>query len=435
MTSPPAPPTFESLVPRQDATARLLLLLAKEDLSEHQQIEARALAAQVQDWNEFCQIAAKKFIVTFVQRHLSACAGDLVPAVAMQAMRSQARASALSSLKIVGAQIAFHKRCITPNNARHAYIKGATLARQFLRNIGDRHGRDIDVLVADADFGEVLKTALSCGYRVLYDGSIRTPAEGLRELPFLARYADVVSVIGEEFIPIEIHRRLDKLSLNFDLERLISTAETVVLAGTPLKTLSGPFHFVYVAYHHSRHFWSYLHWVADIDIMLRSPSCDRKEIQAIADTIGIRPTVEAAFEFHDLLSRPGMWGASIPLESGGGQFLKACLLNLDQDLDFEKQLRVGMPFSDFMSAWQISPGRQNDLWVNSWHRRLRPSVSQYLDHPYPPSLYWVYSLRNLFELARNAVVRATGLGNLRPHRLAQDPSFLPHANRPNGRSK
>ena len=216
---------------------------------------------------------------------------------------------------------------------------------------------------------------------------------------------------------------------------MIATAETVVLAGTPLKTLSGPQHFVYVAYHHSRHFWSSLHWVADIDAMLRSSRCNRDEIRAIADEIGIRPTVEAAIEFHELLSRPGLWGASVPLETGGGQFLKACLLNLDQNLDFEKQLRVGMPFSDFMSAWQISPGRQNSLWANSWHRRMRPSVSQYLDNPHPPSLYWIYRVQNLFELARNAVLRAASFGRLRAMRRARDPSYLPPPVGGNGTQK
>lgn len=395
-------------------------------------MEARALASGIADWDEFVAIASKKFIVTFVHRHLSAHADDIVPPRAMLDMKARAHASTLSSLKIVGAQIAFHKRCIAPINASYAYVKGATLARQFLRNFGDRPGRDIDILVADADFGRVLKTALSCGYRIHYDGKIRTPDEGLRELPFLARYADVVSIIGDEFIPIEIHRRLDKLSLNFDLTRMISTAETVVLAGTPLKTLSGPQHFVYVAYHHSRHFWSSLHWVADIDAMLRSSRCDRAEILYIADEIGIRPTVEAAFEFQDLLFRPGLWGASIPFETGGGQFLKACLLNLDQDLDFEKQLRVGMPFSDFMSAWQISPGRLNDLWVNTWRRRLRPSVSQYLDHPHPPSLYWVYSLRNLLELSRNALLRTSGVGKHRPGASGAGSSSGPPVDRSNG---
>lgn len=425
-------PVFETLVPRQDATARLLLLLAREDLSEHQKVEARTLAAEIRDWDEFAEIASKKFVITFVHRHLSSCAKDLVPAETMQNMKAQARASALSTLKIVSAQIAFHKRCIAPLNASYAYIKGSTLARQFLRNFGDRPGRDIDVLIADADFGAVLESALSCGYRIHYDGRIRTLDEGLRELPFLSRYADVVSIIGDEFIPIEIHRRLDKLSLNFDLKRLISTAETVTLAGTPLKTLSGPHHFVYVAYHHSRHFWSSLHWVADIEAMLRSPRCDREEIRAIADDIGIRPTVEAAFEFRDLLARPGLWGASVPLETGGGQFLKACLLNLDQNLDFEKQLRVGMPFSDFMSAWQISPGRHNDLWANTWRRRLRPSVSQYLDRPYPPPLYWVYSLTNLLELAGNALLRTLGVGKHRSNPPGREASFAPPADRPNG---
>ncbi len=419
MRAPTPSDTFESLVPRQDAAARLLLLLAKDELSEPQRTEARALAAQVDDWPRFAAIAARKFVVTYAHRHLQACANDLVPPHVMAEIRSLARASALASLRIVGAQVAFHNKCISPNKARHAYMKGAMLVRQYGRNIGDRYGRDVDVLVAESDFKNVLKSAVSSGYRILHDGAIMPHSDWSRDLEFLSAFADVVAVIGPEDVPIEIHRRLDKLSLNFDLEEIFAAAEPIELGGATLNTLSKPYHFVYIAYHHSRHFWSHLHWLADLDAMIASPASDRGQIEVLADSIGIMPTVAAAFEFHTLVSQPGLWGACVPAQTGGGQFLKACLLNLDGDLEFEQHLRLGMTLNDFMSAWQISPGRHNTFWINSWSRRLRPSVTQYFDHKYPASLYWLYTLQNALGLAKNAVILCMrGLARL-PRSIAQ----------------
>jgi hypothetical protein len=300
---------------------------------------------------------------------------EIVPVSAMEAMRKLARAATMSTLRVAAAQIAFHKSCVARTGAQHVYIKGVALAQQYSGTFGDRFCRDIDVLIASKDFNSVLTAAVSAGYRVLLDDDRSQFTLDRRDLDFLSRYADVVTLIGPDSIPIEVHRRLDKLSLNFDLEYAFASAEDVVLGGVTFKTLTKPLHFIYVCYHHSRHFWSRLHWLADLAAMIQSPDFDRRRVQELGDLIGIRPTIDAALEFQDLISRPGLWGASVPVETGGGQFLKACLVNLDGDLGLEVQLRNRMTLSDFMSAWQISPGRYNALWFNTWLRRLRPSVS------------------------------------------------------------
>jgi hypothetical protein len=403
-----APRSFDDLTPRQDATTRLLLLLSKVKLTESQENEVGVLAGQVRDWEEFTRIATNKFAVTFAHRHLQACAAGIVPTLAMEQMRKLARATALSVLRIAAAQAAFHRTCIQPANARHAYLKGIALALQYSRRLGDRYCRDIDILVASKDFGSVVDTAIASGYRVVLDGEGGQFAETPQDLRFLSKHADVVTLVGPDSVPIEVHRRLDKLSLNFDVEFALTTAEEVALPGVTVKVLSKPLHFVYLCYHHSRHFWSHLHWLADLDGMLTSPYCDRERILALADTVGIRPTIEAAFEFHDLVSRPGLWGEAVPAETGGGQFLKACLVNLDGGLDLETELRKGMTLSDFMSPWQLSPGRYGKFWFNSWMRRLRPSVSQYVAHRHPPHLQWIYSLENAAALTKNGLALAFG---------------------------
>jgi hypothetical protein len=158
--------------------------------------------------------------------------------------------------------------------------------------------------------------------------------------------------------------------------------------------------------------------LADLDGCVRSSACDRKHVNLIADSLGIRPTIEAAYEFHALISKPDSWNMSNHDRTGGYQFLKACLVNLDGDLDLEVELRRDMNLSDFMSAWQVSQGRQGGFRRKSWIRRLRPSTSQYFENRYPSYLHWLYSAHNAYKLAMNGLRLLTaslgrGLGSSR----------------------
>jgi hypothetical protein len=420
------PHFLENASLRQDCSARLLLLLAKTRLTASQAEEARTLAAGVKDWNEFAKLAASKFVITYVHRHLRSIAADIVPPLCLKDMEQLAYASTKATLRVAAAQLAFHNRCIQSTGAKHAYVKGPALAAQCGQDMGERYSRDIDVLVASSDFRRVIAAAITSGYGAYVGPNAITKAQ---DLNFLTRYADVVTIFSPERIPIELHRRLDKRSVNFDLERALATAEEVAVSGVTLQTLSKPYHFNFICYHHSRHFWSKLHWLADVHALTSVSDFDPDEALRLADTIGIRPTIEASFEFRELTARSGLWGRPLSLDTGGSQFLGVCLFNLDGELELEQSLRKGMPFSDFMSAWQISSRRHTRFELNAWWNRLRPTPTQYFRRRLPLPLQWLYYLRNAATLTRLALVRGLHLsgrqtaqpGNA-PSRSAQTPS-------------
>ena len=135
-------------------------------------------------------------------------------------------------------------------------------------------------------------------------------------------------LVGPDQVLIEVHRRLGKVSVLFDLNLALETTEEIELSGVRMQTLAKSIHFVYLCYHHARHFWSHLHWLADLDAMIRSSDFDRVQINKIADSLGIQPTIDAALDFHKLISDPELWDQAGLSETGGGQFLKACLVNL-----------------------------------------------------------------------------------------------------------
>lgn len=391
---------------RQDACARLLLLISRRSLTADQTAQARHLAESVTDWDEFAKLAYNKFVGSYAYLHLKDLAADIIPASTRAYMQRLAFGSKLASLKVAGIQRRFHDDCISSTGAMHAYLKGPSLAVQSGQEIGDRLCRDLDILVRSADFRAVLDAALARGYTIYIDLALSECATTNRDLDFLSRYADVVTIIDKSGFPIELHRRLDKQSIDFRLDVALSTAENVSLSGRAVSTMAKSLHLNYICYHHARHFWSRLHWVADIHAMITAPGFDLGEVRRIADEIGIRPTVEAALQFVDLAGDPDSWSGTLAGNSGGAQFLAACLYNLDGDLELEEDLRKGMPFSDFMSSWQIAHDQYGTFARRAWLRRLIPTPRQYLKLPLPWPLHWLYVLRNGSSLIRHSIAHA-----------------------------
>jgi len=401
---------YETRALRQDATARLLLLLAKVSLNSAQQEQARALAVQIVDWTEFVQLAHRKFVSALVHRHLAACARDVAPEAALAHLGQLARLTTMGALRVAAAQTAFHKSCIESVGADHVYIKGVALAQRYYGGIGERPCRDIDILIAPPDFARVVEAAIAAGYRMVFDVEPRRFAQSDADRKFLTKHADVITLQGPDCVTIEAHRRLDKRGLNFDLNLAFATAQPISIAGVTMQSLATPYHFNYICYHHSRHFWSHLHWLADLDAMRRAPDCDPAQVLLLADAIGVRPTIDAALDLQALLAQPGLWGQRAP-DTGGGRFLQACLYNLDGDLDVEKALRQGKVVQDFMSPWQASPGHIYGIALRSALERLRPKQSQYVAHPYPAPLHWVYSVRNAWKDIFTAISRLVSGGS------------------------
>ena len=407
------------LEPRQDAAAKLLLLTARSELTDAQAKETQQLAAQVSDWDDYVETSTKKFSIPFSYRHLNAFAADFVPEPTLARMRQLAKLSGLTSLKIASAQVAFHKACIEPLGVRYVYMKGIALSRQFNREIADRYSRDVDVLVEENSFQRVVLSAVKHGYKLMMDHDPLEFATSRQDVAFMAKHAEVATLIGDDGVHIEVHRRLGKLGLKFDLNEILDNAEYVELFGTRIKTIPKATHFIYICSHHSRHFWSRLHWLADLNAMTNAFENDRDEIVKKAEMIGIGPTIEASFEFNELAAQPDLWDLSDSAPPGGQHFLKACLINLNGGLEIEQALRTNLALGDFMADWQVSETRHSSLWRNTWVRRLTPNVQQYKRRKLPAVLHWIYYLQNASLLCKNVLNRVRGKSSKRTeaHRL------------------
>ena len=391
-------------VRRIDALAQLMLLVSRPILSAEQVGIARTLVGQITDWSEYLAFASRNASLPFLYHHARIHALlDELPEVAavvrIAAMRSVAAAGRMRA-----ALRRYHISCIAPSNASHVYVKGPVLAARYYPEPNLRICTDIDVLVCKTDFAETARASLSAGYRFSIGHHPLTFAVTRQDIDFIIRHAEVISAFDQELIHIEIHRQLEKTTPIFPDAKLLATSETIRVDGLELSTLSTAWHFCYIVYHHSRHFWSRLHWVADLHAIMADPSFNRAEVLTLASQIGLHPSVAAALSFAELTSQPERWNSELE-QTPGGIFLDACLRGLPGDHAFELESWDVMFLFDFGDEWQFDRKKKLAFWRKSALRRLRPELTQYIKNRRPRSLEWLYTLENIGALSQNALRR------------------------------
>jgi Uncharacterised nucleotidyltransferase len=395
---------------RLDATARLLVLLARHALDAEARARVLALVDKVEDWPEFVALAQRNFALPLAYHHFSQLGLGATRPDVMAMIRPAAIGLTLQNLGWQFALRRFYRTCLEPIAARHVFFKGPVLGARYYPDAGLRICRDIDVLVAEADFDAVARRALAAGYRFILGIAPLTYADDPQDIDFVIRRADVIAVHDPDGFLFDIHRRIEKLTPLFSAQQILDVAEPVQIGPASVGTMAIDWLFCYLAYHHSRHFWSKLHWVADIHAVSADPAFDRARVLDLARRLGIARTVEATLAFAALTSRPEDWAEALHEKAPGAAFLEGCLRGLPGDSAFEFSQWKGMFLFDFEADWQIDYGRKYRFWALSALRRLEPNLTQYLANRRPRALEFLYTLDNMRALGGNALMRLRGRG-------------------------
>ena len=390
--------------PRTDATSQLFLLLARDILSDAQADTAGKLVEEISDWNEFLSLSKRNAGLPFVYKHIYHHLRDKLPAPEMSEVKSIALRQMLASMKLTTALAAFHRDCLAPLDASYVFMKGPALAVQFYKDTALRTSCDVDVLVAERDFTRVARLALSHNYRFLFQTEDGNFATSDQDIDFIVRHADCVSAFNEDGVHFEIHRHIEKTTPIFPVDIILNATELVKVGKQSVKTMSIAWHFIYITYHHSRHFWSRLHWVADLHALRQHENFDVTQVRNLARQIGILPTVEAALAFAELTDKPEQW-ADVLGKTPGGIFLDACLRGLPGDHAFELESWDAMFLFDFGDEWQFDKTKKYSFWAQSAMRRIRPNEFQYKEKPRTKSFEWLYIVENMATLSGNLLKR------------------------------
>lgn len=389
---------------RKDATAQLLLLIARDVLSDQQIAKMHALSEQVTEWHEFVSLCLRNAGLPFAYKHMSAILREKLEPAVFSELKARALRQTMDAMKLSAAMSQFHKDCLEPISADYFFMKGPALGVQYYRDAALRTSCDVDVLVSQSDFSKVARLALEKGYRFLFQTEEGDFATKSQDLDFLIRHAECISAFNPDGIHFEIHRHIEKTTPIFPTGEILSASQAVKFGRATIRTMPIAWHFVYITYHHSRHFWSRLHWIADLHALMSHQTFDRNAVLALARRIGLLPTVQAAMEFADLTDKANIWPDALGV-TPAGIFLDAALRGLPGDHAFELESWDAMFLFDFGDEWQFDKRKKYLFWAQSAWRRLQPNEHQYQQQPRKRSLEWLYTLENIRTLGGNLLKR------------------------------
>ncbi|EPC03542.1 hypothetical protein L861_18575 [Litchfieldella anticariensis FP35 = DSM 16096] len=376
-----------------EPSLQLVLLLTRLELSAAQERAVLALCSRIDDWFQVAQQAEQRFVLPLIYRHLCQLAPKNLPPEQLEGMRCQCLAIVQYNLCLADAQRQLVQELLDPLEIPHLFFKGRALAARYYDEPAMRFCRDIDLLVPHERIVELLEAALTQGYTPYWP---RNLAPDRASLTFAARVRTVITLLSPQGIQIEIHKQIDKAGTIYDSAELVANAEALWVDDIEMSVMPSAELFVYACLHHTRHRWSHLHWLADLDAMQRSPDFDLAEVRACARRRNLTATLEASLELYQACAMLEPW-RNETISDHGKALVEACLINLQGAREVEVFLRNGNPTPDFAFAWQTSlPHR---LWwrIRGWVSPLQPSYSDYESWPLRPCYQWLYLLSRPFR--------------------------------------
>lgn len=371
-----------------EASKRLLMLLSRPHLTASQRALSRAVAAGVSDWEQLAATAWRKYSLPLVYRHLSAVGGGVVESEILTPMRQLTWRMTAETLRRHAAFDWFQDHCLTPLEVPHLHIKGPALARRYYDGPGLRFFRDVDVLVPRSHRAEVVRHALAQGCSVIV-GDEKVDLSSRRALSAYLRLREVPVVTTPQGLRVELQAEVDPHSGLFDTDRLLARGETFCRDGRSLRVLPVSDLFVFISYHHTRHLWSKLNWIADLDALAAAPEFDDGRIRERARELGLGSTVDAVLDLRNLTAK-GALDTDFERSRPGVDLLRVCLANLPGEKELESRLRRRQVAGVIGFDWQDVPRSRLGLRLRWLHRQLRPTFEEFRRLPLPRGLHWIY---------------------------------------------
>ena len=230
----------------------------------------RAAAAAIGDWPDFVAHVRRHRVAGFVSDALARTELNVL-ARADEPIRRMAQRAARLALAATTELGRLTKLC-RENGLAFAVLKGVPLSERVYGNVGLRHAKDIDLLVAPDQVDAMADVLDRLGYR---PSELRPiDGEGLKALWYRAR-KDLPFRNPQTGIEIELHWRLlnneHLLNLPFDAHTLVDVPLGSRISAPVLRLED---EFAYLCAHGAGHGWVRLKWLADINAILAQHSAE-----------------------------------------------------------------------------------------------------------------------------------------------------------------
>ena len=244
------------------------------------------------DWNRFTDIARFHRVQGLVWNSLWASEAD-VPAAAVEALSSEAKAIAAANLQIA-AEARDLRAEFEQAGVALLFVKGLTVGALAYPKPFLKMGWDIDLLIDHAQLGEAVELLRARGY----ERTIPAPATDLNAW-HARRKESVWARDGELYV--ELHSRLADNRQLIPAIAVHSPRQDVELApGIVLPTLARDELFAYLCVHGASSAWFRLKWITDLAALLHQAS-DIDHLYERSQELGAHRAVGQALLLADRL--------------------------------------------------------------------------------------------------------------------------------------
>lgn len=251
-------------------------------------------------WTSLLLLADRNGILPLVYGRLSSFAGEIPPAV-FGALKDRSANIASWNLALASELLVVLSH-LEQNGIRAVAFKGPALAVALYGQLGLRHCRDLDILIQTERVWDAVRILEVQGYLL----TAQFPLTPQRE--WLKAYKDVALRNPVTGVYLELHWAVCEPAFDPGVHsaHLWQQTETVALLGSSVPIPSPGTLLFLLAIHGSRHYWTSLKWITDIDRCLRThPSLDWQSVIHVADSLGQRRTLLLPLKLaHHLLETP-----------------------------------------------------------------------------------------------------------------------------------
>ncbi|MBO1579754.1 nucleotidyltransferase family protein [Bacillus sp. XF8] len=214
------------------------------------------------DWNKFLKLALHHRMYPFIYTKMKDIDKQLVPSHVVQALSAYSKRNTFHMLHLSG-EMGKVSKLFAENQLRLLFLKGPILGVDLYGDISLRTSGDLDVLVPMDDLGKVNELLVKNGY--VKEADFPTV---LNEWKWRRHHTTYMHPMSK--VKLEIHWRLHPgpgKEPRFD--ELWERKRMSPITNYPVYFLGREDLFMFLVCHGTRHGWSRLRWLADIDRIAR----------------------------------------------------------------------------------------------------------------------------------------------------------------------
>jgi hypothetical protein len=353
----------------------------------------RNLTSHSFDWNLFLAISRRHRVEGLVH-HALAVSGVTVPEEIERQLSAESQRITRQNLSFAG-ECARLRTILDQAGVLHLFVKGITLGKLVYGTLALKKAWDIDLLVAAKDVDKVSDALALAGYSRSLPGpeASRSQMTAWRKLS-----KEMIWVHSEKAVVLELHWSLVDNPMLLPAISVDSPSQEVSVApGMELTTLRTEELFAYLCVHGASSGWFRLKWIADVAALL-APFEQEEVASLYRSAVALEGGRACAVA---LLLAERLFGRRVP--AGIEEHVrKDKVANLLVQIALRTMLRG-------QGTTEVTQGRIGTAPLHLYHLLMQPgwrykvselkrksvSATDFLDHPLPRPLWFLYPILSL----------------------------------------